>query len=117
MRPGKKIVAVLLLALVSVVALSTGCAFTTDIADIKADPSQYEGKTVTIKGTASNSFWLALLTKGAYQLTDDTGSIWVVTSHTPPDKDAKARVKGTVESTITIGDRSLGTVVIEGKRY
>ena len=117
MRAGKKIVVVLLLALVSLVALSSGCAFTTDIADIKADPSQYEGKEVAIKGTVSNSFWLALLTKGAYQVTDDTGSIWVVTSHTPPDKDAEVRVKGTVESAITIGDRSLGTVVIEEKRY
>ncbi len=112
MRPGKKIIVILILALVSVMVYS-GCVFTTDIGEIKADSSQYEGKTVVIKGTVENSFWLALLTKGAYQVTDDTGTIWVVTSHTPPDKDTEVRVKGTVESAITIGEHSLGTVVIE----
>ena len=114
---GKKIIVILLLALVSVVVLSNGCAFTADIGDIKANPSQYEGKTVTVKGTVSNSFWLALLTKGAYQLTDDTGSIWVVCGHTPPEKNDEVMVKGTIESAITIGEHSLGTVIAEETRY
>jgi len=113
----KKVATVfLLLVLISTAVLSSGCTMTTNIGDITANPSQYEGKEVTIKGTVSDSFWIALLTKGAYKLTDDTGSIWVVCSHTPPERNDEVKVKGMVEKAITIGQHSLGTVIIEKSR-
>lgn len=112
----KALTAFLLLALVSAAMLGNGCASTTSIGDIKANPSQYEGKEVSLKGTVNNSFWLALLTKGAYELTDNTGSIWVVCSQTPPSKNTIIKIRGTVEKAVTIGDRSLGTVIIENNR-
>ena len=107
----------LLLGLISTVVLSSGCIGTTNIGTITANPSQYEGKEVTVKGTVSNSLWLALLTRGAYRLTDDTGSIWVVCNHTPPEKNDEVKVKGTVEKAVTIGEHSLGTVITESNRY
>ena len=116
MRIKKVITVFLLLALISAAVLSSGCAATTSIGDIIADPSQYEGKEVTIEGTVSNNLWLALLTKGAYRLTDDTGSIWVVCSHTPPEKNDEVKVKGTVGKAVSIGEHSLGTVIIEKSR-
>ena len=106
----------LLLVLISTAVLSGGCTTASHIGDITANPSQYEGKEVTVEGIVSNSFWLALLTKGAYRLTDDTGSIWVVCNSTPPEMDEEVRVKGTVERAVSIGERSLGTVIMEESR-
>mgnify|MGYP001142847624 CR=1 FL=1 len=111
----KKVIVVFLL--LALVLFSSGCATATNIGDITANPSPYQGKEVTIEGIVSNNFWLALLTKGAYKLTDDTGSIWVVCSHTPPEKNSEVKVKGTVEKAVSIGERSLGTVVVEISRY
>ncbi len=112
----KGIVVLTLLALIlSSVGLS-GCASPTKIGDITASPAQFEGKEVTIKGTAGNSFWLAILAKGAYEIADSTGSIWVVCSTSPPNKNTIIKIQGTVEKAMTIGDRSLGTVIIEKKR-
>lgn len=112
----KLAVVFLMLVLIAIIMLSNGCAGTTNIGDITANPSQYQGKEVSIKGTVDNDFWFALLTKGAYRVTDATGSIWVVTSQSPPGKGTEVKVKGTAERAITIGDRSLGTVIIEKSR-
>ena len=110
----KKVVTVsLLLVLMLTAVLSSGCATTTNIGDIKANPSQYKGEEVTVKGTVGNSFWLALLSKGAYEISDDTGSIWVVCEHTPPEKNDEVKIKGTVEEAIRVGEHTLGTVIIE----
>jgi hypothetical protein len=112
----KRILSVfLVIGLVTTLLLSIGCG-STKIGDIKADPAKYEGKEVVVKATAGNSFWIALITRGAYELTDETGSIWVVCGSTPPEKNAIVTVKGTVARAITVGENSLGTVIMEISR-
>ena len=111
----RTLVIFLVSGLVATLLLSIGCG-STKIGDIKADPAKYEGKEVIVKATAGNSFWIALITKGAYELSDETGSIWVVCSSTPPEKNAIVTVKGTVEKAITVGENSLGTVIMERSR-
>ncbi len=88
---------------------------TDKISDIKSSPSNFQSG-VTVQGTVGTSFWIGPLDKGAYELSDGTGTIWVVTTSTPPDKNTVVRVKGSVESLVNVGGRYLGTVVYEQSR-
>ena len=92
------------------------CSSATKIGDIQANPIQFEGKQVSIKGTVGDTFWLAALSKGAYQLGDGSGTLWIVTSQPPPQKGLQIACQGTVSTAIKLGDRTLGTVINETKR-
>ena len=94
----------------------TGCSRTDQIADIKANPSQYEGRTVNIEGYVSNTLWIALAGRGAYQVDDGSGSIWVVTGQQPPEKGTQIAATGTVSPGFELGGSGLGTVINETRR-
>jgi len=93
-----------------------GCSRTDKIGDILANPAQYEGKEVNIHGYVGNTFWLSILNRGAFELGDGSGTIWIVTNQPPPQKGAQVSVRGNVRPAFTLGDRSLGTVIEETKR-
>lgn len=92
-----------------------GCGYA-KIGDILAEPTQFEGKEVRVKGTVGGIAWFSLLEQGAYQIGDGTGNIWIITSQPPPQKGESVSIKGTVQSAITLGDRSFGTVISESRR-
>ncbi|HEX9897090.1 MAG TPA: hypothetical protein VGA85_05475 [Dehalococcoidales bacterium] len=85
------------------------------IGDILADSSQYEGKTIIIKGTVGETVWLAAAEKGTYQLGDGTGTIWVITNQPSPQKGLSVTIEGTVQSAFSILGKSYGTVLMETK--
>jgi hypothetical protein len=109
------IVVMMIMTLVTAIAVA-GCSSTTKISDIQANPSQYVDKEVNIRGTVGETFWLAILDKGAYQIGDGTGTIWVVTTQPPPPKGLQVSTRGTVSILVKIGDQDLGTVITETKR-
>jgi hypothetical protein len=94
----------------------SGCTKTNKISDITGNSAQYDGKTVNISGDVGNTLWDAVSGRGAYQVDDGTGTIWVVTSNEPPAKGVKVSVTGTVSPAFTFGETALGTVVNETKR-
>jgi len=96
--------------------LVSGCTKTTKTGDITANSAQYNGKTVNISGYVGDTIWNAPTGRGAYQVNDGSGNIWVVTSKDPPAKGVKISVTGTVSPAFTLGDKTLGTVVNETKR-
>ena len=98
------------------ILLASGCSKVNKIADITANSAQYNGKTVNISGYVSNTLWVAVSGRGAYQVDDGSGTIWVVTNKEPPLKGVKVSVKGTVSPAFTLGDKALGTVVNETNR-
>jgi hypothetical protein len=108
--------AVLIPVLVVGVLTATGCSNNTKIGDIQSNPVQFEGKQVNVKGTVGDTFWLATLSKGAYQLGDGSGTLWIVTSQPPPQKGVEIGCQGTVSTAIKLGDRTLGTVITETNR-
>jgi hypothetical protein len=110
------LVVLALILTLSLLAVTAGCAGTTKIGDLQANPAQYEGKEVDIKGTVGETFWLAILSQGAYQLGDGSGTIWVVTTQPSPQKGMQISTRGTVSTAIILGDRSLGTVINETQR-
>jgi len=86
------------------------------IGDITGNPSQYEGGTVSIKGTVRDTFSIPLVSQGAYELSDGTGSIWVITTSGVPSEGEKVSVKGTIRTAFKLGGQSFGTVVMESRR-
>ncbi len=106
---------VLLLGVLLLVLPVAGCSSLT-IGDIAANPAEYQGEEVSVKGTVGETVWLPVLTKGAYQVGDETGTIWVVTSQPPPQEGTLVSVKGMVDTAVKIGDKTYGTVVRESER-
>jgi hypothetical protein len=77
-----------------------GCRETT-IARILAEPNRYHDDEVGLKGDVIKS--ASLLGKGAYQLDDGTGTIWVVGTKGVPREGARVAVRGKVRDIVDVG--------------
>ncbi|HID08108.1 MAG TPA: hypothetical protein EYP10_13300 [Armatimonadetes bacterium] len=76
-------------------------------------PSQYDGRTVRIRGVVEGS--ITVIRYGGYKVNDGTGSIIVLTRGVAPKRGSKVTVSGQVKSVFQIGDIS-GVVIIEYNR-
>ncbi len=89
-------------ALIAALALSsTGCATTTTVAKLLAEPARYRNHDAKLSGDVTES--ASLLGHGAYKLDDGTGTIWIVSRHGVPRKGARVEVKGQVKDVVDIG--------------
>ena len=103
----------LILLPVMVLALA-GCPKQTTVAKIKDDPSRYRDDEVALRGTVTQSF--GALDKGAYELDDGTGRIWVLVEDTGvPRQGARVEVVGRVIAGATFLGRDYGTSIREKK--
>ncbi len=82
----------------------------TPIGDILADLRSYDGKVVTIEGEASSPMNLLLLKY--YEVSDDSGSIMVVTERGLPAVGEEVRVDGVVHEVFNLGGVNY-TVIME----
>jgi hypothetical protein len=105
-----------LASLVLVAALLfTGCPTSVTVAQLHADPGKYHDKEVGIRGTVTDSW--GVLGKGAFQVDDGTGRIWVLTEHGVPSKGATVGVAGRLtNSTVTIAGMSHALALKETRR-
>jgi hypothetical protein len=92
-----------LLLLVITAVVSTACA-TRTINQVLADPGRYRNKEVKLSGSVVNSY--SFVGRGAYQLNDSTGQLWIVSDTGVPRQGARVTVKGTVREGFNLG--SLG---------
>jgi len=93
------------LASVAVAAVVlAGCAPVT-IGRINADPSRFRNQMVRVNGTVTNS--VGLLSKGGYQIEDQTGRIVVISGKGVPSRGSHVLVTGRVVP----GAEVLGTAV------
>ena len=83
--------------------VSTACA-STHINQILADPSRYRDRQVSVSGSVVESYSFA--NRGAYQLGDESGQLWVVSDQGVPRKGARVTVQGTIREGFNLG--SLG---------
>jgi hypothetical protein len=81
--------------------LTAGCA-TKTINHILADPSRYRTNEVTLKGTVVDSY--SIMDRGAYQISDGTGRLWIVSSHGVPRTGASVKVVGRVREGANLGN-------------
>ncbi|MBO0721682.1 MAG: hypothetical protein J2P41_12715 [Blastocatellia bacterium] len=108
---GKIFVSVILLASS---LLLTACPQQTTINRINGDPARYRGKEVLIVGNVTNSF--GAIGQGAYELSDDTGKIWVITQRGVPSKGAHVGAVGRYVEGINWGGRNLASALQETDR-
>ncbi len=87
-----------------------GCG-STKIGRINADPTRYQNKSVKVTGTVLTSF--GVLGKGGYQIEDDTGKIYVISTTGVPSKGARVTVEGRVIPGATILGNTIGTAIRE----
>jgi hypothetical protein len=118
MKKGTKAILLSLAAFVAVFAAA--CPERTSIADIEANPSKYQNKTVAIAGTVKDSYGLNVpgtpIRGGAYKIDDGTGSIWVVTEDAVPNKGAQIGVQGTIGNGVNWKGRNYGLGMYEKDR-
>jgi hypothetical protein len=103
-----------LAAVTAAVVLIIGCGGT-KLADIQNELEKFKDKQVTLSGKVSETLALPFVHKGAYQLDDGTGKIWVVPAGDVPARGEKVKVTGTVRVGVEIAGKSFGTVLMEGK--
>jgi hypothetical protein len=83
--------------------LLTACPGTKSIKELLDDPSRFDGKTVRIAGDVKQS--VGALGVGAYQVSDGTGTLTVVSQggNGTPRVGARVGVEGTFRSAFTLG--------------
>ncbi len=81
------------------VLIVSGCE-QKSINEIKADPSRYANQEVSVVGTVVRS--VSVLGKGAYEIDDGTGRLWVVSESGVPREGAKVVVKGTIRDAYNV---------------
>lgn len=89
----------------------------TNIGDVLGNPSQYDGKEVKIRGKVIDVMKLPFLETKLYVVKDDTGEILVVTTAGTPAMGSEVRVRGVVDTTAIIGDKSVGLHLRESQRW
>jgi hypothetical protein len=88
------------------------------INQILAEPNRYANREVGVLGTVVQSY--SVLGRGAYQIEDETGKLWVISDKGVPRKGARVGVKGKIRDGFDLGGLvklpagiSTGLVMIE----
>jgi hypothetical protein len=100
-------------ALVLAAALLLSACETVKISDITNDPSKYRDKTVRVAGVVTTSF--GVLSFGGYEIQDDTGKIYVISSQGVPAKDSRVVVEGSIWNGAMLNGQALGVAIRESK--
>ena len=91
--------ALLVAAIVWALAMS-GCEQKT-INEIRANPSRYANHEVSVAGTVTRSY--SIVGRGAYEIDDGTGKLWIVSEKGVPREGARVVVKGTIRDAYNFG--------------
>lgn len=106
--------AILLCVFIITTLLLTGCG-TTKVGNIKNELDKFKDQQVTLSGEVVEVLSLPFVHKGAYQLDDGTGKIWVIPSDNIPTRGDKVKVTGKLKGGVEIAGKSLGMVLVEGE--
>jgi membrane protein implicated in regulation of membrane protease activity len=102
----------------SILSISMVACEQKTINQIMAEPDRYANKEVGISGTVARSY--SVLGKGAYEVDDGTGKLWVVSDQGVPRTGSRVAVKGKIRDGFDLGSIvklpdaiSAGLVMIE----
>ncbi len=101
-------------ALLACTVFLTACPQQTTISKLQNDPVRYRNKEVGLVGNVTNSF--GALNFGAYELSDETGKIWVLTERGVPAKGARVAAAGKYVDGVSWGGRKFGSALQETDR-
>ena len=86
------------------------CSRTIHIRDLLDRPQEYNGKTVQVAGTVTQS--VGVLGNGAFEIDDGTGKIFVIArGQGVPGQGAKTKAKGRFESVFSFLGRTMAAIV------
>jgi hypothetical protein len=86
------------------------CSQTIHIRDLLDKPQEYDGKTVQVAGTVTQS--VGVLGTGAFEIDDGTGKIYVIAKGSGvPREGAKTKAKGRFESVFSFLGRTAAAIV------
>lgn len=86
------------------------CSRTIHIKDLLDRPQDYNGKTVQVQGTVTQS--AGVLGTGAYEIDDGTGKIFVISKGSGvPRQGAKTKASGRFESVFSFLNRTMAAIV------
>jgi hypothetical protein len=85
----------------------------TKIGDIVANPSNFDGKEVKVKGKVASVNKVPLINAKFYTLRDDTGEITVVAGEKLPAEDSTIVVKGRVDAAAIVQGSAVGLRLTE----
>ena len=94
------------LVLAGLVLFLPGCKQKT-INHILVDPHRYANQEVGVVGKVVRSY--SVLSHGAYEVDDGTGTVWVVSNNGVPREGAHVGVKGTILDGFNLGE--LGSIL------
>lgn len=89
----------LILPIIVGALITAGCE-QKSINQIKAEPSRYSHREVAIVGQVVQS--MSVLGRGAYEVDDGTGRLWVISHAGVPRKGARVIVKGTIRDAFNL---------------
>ncbi len=84
---------------------------TVKIGRINADPTRYRNRTVRVAGTVTNA--VGILGTGGYQIQDETGRLYVLSTTGVPARGSRVTVTGNVISGANVMGHAIGTAVRE----
>lgn len=88
----------------------SACSRTIRIRDLLDRPQEYDGKTVQVEGTVTQS--AGVLGTGAFEIDDGTGRIYVIArGQGVPREGAKTKAKGRFESVFSLLGRTMAAIV------
>jgi hypothetical protein len=90
-----------LLVLAGGVLFLLGCEQKT-INQILVDPHRYANQEVGVVGKVVRSY--SVLGRGAYEVDDGTGTLWVISKTGVPREGARVEVKGTIRDAFNLGE-------------
>ena len=99
-----------LLTLTLLATVVAGCG-PTKIGRVLQDPARYSNRSVTVEGRVTQS--VGAFVAGVYQVEDETGKIYVLSSRGVPSKGARVKVEGTVTPGLSLMGKSIGTTIRE----
>jgi hypothetical protein len=104
-----------LVALTVAIALfAAACPSHESISKINADPARYRNKEVVVTGTVTDSY--GVMGRGAYEIDDGTGKLWVATERGVPSRGSRVGARGKISNGFNFGGRTFGTILEETDR-
>lgn len=116
-----KMRAILASAILVLVLLAAACEKAT-IAKLLDNPSKYAGKEVGIIGTVRDAYGVDIpftsVRGGVYKIDDGTGTIWVLTQQSVPQRGSRVGVKGRFQNAgINFNGKTFGGLgIVESDR-
>ena len=96
--------------LIPAALLLSGCG-STKIGRILADPARYNSRNVSVEGRVTNV--VGAFVAGLYEVEDETGKIYVLSSRGVPNKGVRVKVDGNVTPGLNVMGKSWGTTIRE----